>query len=141
MGVAVFDYDEWSQRYPALAANVDQDLASFYFIEGGLLYLDNTDASVVQDVPTRTLLLYLLTAHIATLNLPVSAGGNGAGGVGRTSSASRGSVSVSFDMGPTTASSAWFMQTQYGAMFWQAMLPYRTARYVNVPYVERQTYP
>lgn len=140
MPVATFDYDAWSARYPALAANVSPVLASIYFTEAGL-YLDNTECSPVQDVAIRTLYLNMLTAHIAQLNLPAEAGGNGAGSVGRVASASEGSTSVSLDMGAQPGSSAWFMQTQYGAAFWQATAWLRTAHYINIPYRQRQVYP
>lgn len=93
------------------------------------MYLNNTDNSRVSDVGQRGVLLNMLTAHIAALNSGVN--GNAPSGlVGRISSASQGSVSVSADMGPTTNSEAWYQQTKYGAAYWQATAPYRTAIYV-----------
>lgn len=140
MPVATLDYDQWSARYPALATHVSEGQASTYFVEAGL-YLDNTEASPVQDANARGIYLGMLTAHIAQLNLPSSAGGSGAGSVGRVASAMRGSVSVGLDMGQQPGSAAWFLQTQYGAAFWQATAWLRTARYVNIPYRQRQVYP
>lgn len=127
MGVAVFDYAVWAARYPELAASVDATLAGSYFTEAGL-YLDNTDASVVQDVPTRLLLLNMLVAHIAILN---SAARGGL--VGRVSTATEGSVTVNAEMGPPSGSAAWFLQTAPGASFWQATATYRTMRYAPGP--------
>ncbi|MCG4256920.1 DUF4054 domain-containing protein [Acetobacter senegalensis] len=140
MAVAVFDYATWSARYPDLAELVAAPLAGLYFAEAEL-YLDNTECSPVRNVAQRTLYLYMLVAHIAYLNLPAASGGNGAGMVGRVASATRGSVSVSTDMGSQPGSAAWFMQTQYGAAFWQATLWLRTARYVHTRRVQRQTWP
>lgn len=117
-GVATFDYDVWSQRYPGLKCYIGEDLAQSYFDEAGL-YLNNTPLSIVRDVGKRAVLLGMLTAHLALLNLPTSQGGLG-GSVGRVSSASRGSVSISTDFGPQTADAAWFNQTQPGAAFWVA---------------------
>lgn len=117
-GVVAFDYAAWSLRFPELAGNISPALAQECF-EDACLVLNNTAYSPVRDLSRRARLLALLTAHIAQLGLPTSAGGNGAGVVGRVASATRGSVSISTDAGPQTASSAWFMQTQYGAMFWQ----------------------
>lgn len=140
MAIATFDYSAWSARYPDLAANVPESLASLYFSEAGL-YLDNSDCSPVQDIGQRTMLLYMLVAHIAYLNLPETSGGNGGGMVGRVSSASRGSVSVGSEMPSQPGSAAWFNQTQYGASFWQATAWLRTARYVHIPRIQRQTWP
>lgn len=140
MPVATFDYTSWSTCYPALATSISSDLALMYFTEAGL-YLDNSECSPVQDMTARGLYLNMLTAHIAQLNLPAEAGGSGPGSVGRVASASEGSTSVSLDMGAQPGSAAWFMQTQYGAMFWQATAWLRTAHYVNIPYRQRQVYP
>ncbi|UMM08427.1 DUF4054 domain-containing protein [Gluconobacter frateurii] len=128
-GVATFDYATWSQLYPALGESTNEAQATEYFAQAGD-FLNNTPRSPVQDLVRRTRLLNLLTAHIAQLNLPTDAGGNGAGTVGRVASAAEGSTSVSFDMGAQSGSSAWFMQTQYGAMFWQATAYLRQMRFV-----------
>ncbi|NSL91711.1 DUF4054 domain-containing protein [Acetobacter syzygii] len=140
MAVATFDYAAWSARYLDLAVNVPANLAALYF-EEAQLYLDNTDRSLVCNIGQRTLLLYMLVAHIAYLNLPTTSGGNGAGVVGRVSSATRGSVSIGTDMGAQPGSAEWFLQTQYGAAFWQATLWLRTTRYIHIPRVQRQTWP
>lgn len=61
--------------------------------------------------------------------------GNGAARpVGRTSNASEGSVSAGFDYPVgSSASAAFFTQSQYGAMFWQATSGLRSFRYVAGP--------
>lgn len=140
MPVATFDYSAWSVRYPVLAASVSSALAQQYFLEAQL-YLDNSECSPVRDIVQRGMLLGMLVAHIAQLNLPQSEGGSGAGTVGRVASASEGSTSVGLDMGAQPGSAAWFMQTQYGASFWQATVWLRTARYVTTPYRQRMVYP
>ncbi|MFT9364839.1 MAG: DUF4054 domain-containing protein [Gluconobacter sp.] len=128
-GVVTFDYSTWSALYPALASSTNQTQASDFFDQAGDI-LNNTPRSPVQNLGRRARLLNLLTAHIAQLNLPADAGGNGAGAVGRVASASEGSTSVSLDMGPASQSSAWFMQTQYGATFWQMTAYLRQMRFV-----------
>lgn len=137
MGIVTFNLAGFRSRYPEFAS-VPDDTMTAYFTEA-TIYLDNTDASRVQDVTIRSVLLNMLTAHIAALNSGVN--GNAASDlVGRIASASEGSVSVSADMGPTTGTSAWFLQTKYGAAYWQATAPYRTFQYVpgsSVP----QTWP
>lgn len=127
MPVAALDYTAWSARYPALAAFVSNDLAQSYWDEAGL-FLDNTEASPVQDVGRRAVLLGLITAHLAQLNRPAEAGGSDV--VGRVSAASEGSVSLSADMGPVTASQAWWVQTKWGAESWAATVFLRRAIYV-----------
>ena len=86
-------------------------------------------------------LIYLATAHVAWLNSPKDANGNPAATgqpasplVGRVSQASEGSVSVSVDY-PVgqDAQERYLAQTKYGAEFWAATAPYRTARYMARP--------
>lgn len=128
MGVAVFDYSVWAVRYPELAVTVAEPLAALLFQDAGL-YLNNTDCSPVTNVARRTQLLNMLTAHLAYLENQAKAGG----GVGRISNASQGSVSIAFDMGDVSAAKAFYAQTPYGLMYWQATQGYRTAHYVPGP--------
>lgn len=126
MTAAVFDWAVWSARYPELVARgVTQLLANSFWDEATLL-VDNGPCSIVSDVAVRAILLNMATAHIAALS--PATGGSGA--VGRVSSASEGSVSTSLDYGTISTSQAYWVQTPYGAQFWQATAPYRTARYV-----------
>lgn len=122
MSIVAFDPTAFKARYPAFAS-VDDGLLGLYFAEAAL-YLNNTNASIVLDVPVRTMLLYMLTAHIAFL------AARDAGMVGRVNTATEGSVSVGSEFGPPVGSQAWFAQSQYGASFWQATLRFRTFIYV-----------
>lgn len=131
MAIAVFSYAAWVARYPEFGA-VSEELAALFFAEAGF-YLDNTDASLVQDVGQRLVLLNMLTSHVAALSGALEANGQPSGMVGRVSSASEGSVSVSVDSGLTAGTAAWFQQTSYGLSFWQATKGYRSATYVAAP--------
>ena len=112
-------------RYAEFAAVSDVVLGAM-FTEAGL-YCNNTDASPVSDVNERTMLLNMLTAHIAMLAGLISPDGKSMP-VGRMNAAGQGSVSVGFEYQvPGTA--AWFAQTQYGAAFWQATNSYRGMSY------------
>lgn len=127
MAVVVFDIDAFRARYPEFSS-VSDDLLKAYFAEA-TVYLNNTDLSPVTDVNQRAVFLNMLVAHLAAINNGV--GGQAATGlVGRVTSASEGSVSVSVDAGPSSASSWWYMQTPYGAAYWQATAAYRTIRYL-----------
>lgn len=128
MAVVAFDIAGFRARYPEFVTVQDATLTA-YFGEAGL-YLNNTDTSLVTDTAIRSTLLNMLTAHIAALNSGVN-GEAPSPLVGRVSQASEGSVSVTADMGPVTGSQAWFMQTKYGAAYWQASAGYRTFRYVS----------
>ncbi len=129
MTIAVYVDADFKARYPEFAS-VNGSYLSACFDESGD-YLSNTDSSIVQNVDKRTRLLWMLTAHIATL------GGKGSGvvlPVGRVSSAAKGSVSTSLDyIAPTVGSGPWFQQTQYGASFWAATVKYRSFRYLPNP--------
>lgn len=131
MAVVIFDPAAFKLAYPQFAAVSDGMLTNYFGL--ATLYLSNTDCSIVQDIPKRTTLLWLLTAHIVYLSGALNPDGQ-PGLVGRISSATEGSVSVSTEM-PMTPSSAWFMQTQWGAMFWQSTLSLRSFRYRARPTV------
>lgn len=128
MAVVTFDPAAFKIRYPEFVAVSDGYLQGC-FNEAGL-YLSNTDCSVVQDIARRQMLLWMLTAHIAYLGGALNPAGASGGPlpVGRTSSATEGSVSVSLEYG-VPGSAAWFSQSAWGAMFWQATLSLRSFRY------------
>jgi hypothetical protein len=138
----IFDPEAFKTLFPEFANFASSVLQGSFSL--ATLYCNNSDASLVQDIPTRTTLLNLLTAHITKLNYgSYDAAGNLVGPsdlVGRISTAKEGSVDVSTDMGPASASSAWFNQTRYGAAYWAATVKYRTARYVpfNQPLMNAQ---
>ncbi|EFK9060357.1 DUF4054 domain-containing protein [Escherichia coli] len=128
MGVVIFDTSAFKLRYPEFSS-VDDALLQQYFTQA-TIYLDNTDSSRVSDLAVRSMLLNMLVAHIACLY----SGANGqspSGLVGRIDSASEGSVSVHADMPGGTANSAWYMQTKYGADYWNATAPFRTFQYIS----------
>lgn len=135
MAVVVFDLAGFRVRYPEFATVADALLGA-YFVEA-TAYLNNTDSSLVADLVLRSMLLNMLTAHVAAMNSGVN-GQTASGLVGRVTSASEGSVSVSVDAGPVTGSSAWFMTTRYGAAFWQATARFRTMRYIPGASVSQQ---
>jgi hypothetical protein len=120
VAIVAFDIAAFRARYPEFVSVSDQALND-YFSEA-TIYCNNTDASRVADVSIRAVFLNMLTAHIADLSKRAQT----APLVGRITEATEGSVSVRAEMAPADGSSAWFMQTQYGAAYWQASAPYRT---------------
>lgn len=127
MATTTFDLAGFRIRYPEFATVSDAQLQACF--NEATLYLDPTDYSAVQDPTRRSLLLNMLTAHIAAL----SYGTNGvapSGLVGRVTSATEGSVSVGVDSAGFGAGSAWYALTSYGLNYWQGILPYRQGRYV-----------
>jgi hypothetical protein len=91
-------------------------------------YSRNDGGGPVNNPQVQLNLLNLAVAHCTQL-LFGSATNPPTGMVGRIASASEGSVSVQTDW-PTTPGSAWWSQTQYGAMWWQMALPYRLGMYL-----------
>lgn len=126
MATVTFDYQTWAFRYPELAAFTFPGMAAALFAEASL-YVSPLDGSVVTDEDQRLLILNMLVAHLAAL------AGARAGTVGRTASATEGSVSVSFAPMALPGSAEWYGQTSYGLTAWQALAPYRTMRYVPGP--------
>lgn len=122
-GVVIFDPAEFRALYPAVKAT-DAQLFEYFAIAE--TFLDNTPCSLVKDVAQRKRLLYLLVAHIASL-MGMAEDGNPI--VGRMSSATEGTVSVSFDYGTMGNNERWYLQTPWGAMYWQLTKKYRSAVY------------
>lgn len=127
-------------RYPEFRL-VEERLAALYFADAGD-YCANDACNPVNQVEGQLeRLLGLLTAHIAWLNAPRDAQGNPSSDgsqpasslVGRISSASEGSVSVSVENSAEPGTAQWYMQTRYGADYWARTAAYRTARYVANP--------
>lgn len=128
MAVVTFDPAEFKVLYPQFGTLEDAQLE--YAFQQACVYLDNTDCSPVSDVATRKVLLYLLTAHICALNY----GENGQAPspiVGRISHATEGSVTVQADYSTAvTGSQAWYIQTRYGAEYWEMTASFRVGKYV-----------
>lgn len=133
----VFNYAVWVARYPEFSA-VSEPLAQAYFNEAGL-YLANK--GWIAALPTAPTLFNMLTAHLAWLYAPRDLNGNPSSTgtvapplVGRISSASEGSVSVSTELTSSgSPSEGFFTQTKYGLSFWQATAQFRQALYVARP--------
>jgi hypothetical protein len=128
MGIVTFDYARWVERYPEFLQVLEPRAQGFF--DEACLFLSNAETSFVTDASKRATMLSMLTAHMAALNGCCEGGGSGL--VGRITSATEGSVSVSaqFD---APMSAAWLSQTKYGAALWAALAPYRTFRYVPAP--------
>ena len=138
MAVVTFDPSAFRAQYPEFntAPNVVSDArADSMFLVASTTLLDNTDNSPVMDATQRTQLFYLLVAHLLLLygvsdnptlnNAPP----------GRISSATQGTVSSQFEyqVPQGSAMMAWYLQTKYGADFWTATAPFRSAQYFGMP--------
>ncbi len=134
MSVAVWSQLAFLARYPEFTASVNANpsLYASLFAEAGL-YLNNTDCSPVQDIPTRSILLNMVVAHIAFIGGQLTADGQPRP-VGRVAAAAEGAVNAAFDYPATTPGSGpWFAQSQYGIAFWQATTCYRGMMYMPQP--------
>lgn len=129
MAVVVFDPVRFKLAYPAFAAVSDAFLQSCFTQAG--FYLSNRDCSPVQNLADREQLLWMLTAHIAYLQGALNPAGvpGGPQPVGMLSGATEGSVSVSYNFGPIQNREMWYMQSQWGQMFWAATSYLRSFRY------------
>ncbi|HHZ7075507.1 TPA: DUF4054 domain-containing protein [Morganella morganii] len=122
-GVVVFDVDKFREAYPS-AKGTDTQLNNA-FIKAGML-LRNDKHSCVCNMAEREMLLWLLVAHMDMLQSNIDEGNSA---VGRASSASEGSVSVSLDYGTATNGEKWYTQTPYGAEYWALTSRYRSFLY------------
>jgi hypothetical protein len=121
MASVLFVKSDFIATYPEFSTLTDPQLNS-YFAQAQI-HVNNTDTSVISDLAERAIILYLVTAHIAALFSSTSSL------VGRISSATEGSVSVSADFGAVTGSQAWWVQTRYGAQAWQMIKQYARFNY------------
>ena len=137
-----FDFPTWIAMFPEFTP-VGATL--------GLAYFNLATATIIANATTNPAfcdgnlptLIYLATSHVAWLNAPKDANGNPAATgqvaaqvVGRISSASEGSVSVSTEYPLDSGSSAqekYLSQTRYGLLLWEALGPYRTGQYAARP--------
>lgn len=131
MAIVVFNPTAFKAIYPEFTTYPDARCQAMFDLAAGAL-LDNTDNSPVMAGEVRTNLFYLLVAHLLTLF--------GAGGVkpgsgappGRLSTTTQGSVTAGFEynLPQGSALAPWYLQTSYGALYWTAIAPYRSARYI-----------
>lgn len=135
-GVVQFLASEFNALYPefaGLTSGVEQNA-----FNDAVLLLSNSCCSAVRDANERLILLYKLTAHMLVLNAGTNDGAGNVttpqGIVGRIDSAAEGSVNVSAAYNAVVGESeAFFIQTKYGAQFWQMTAAYRTMLYVPPP--------
>ncbi|MFP1844449.1 DUF4054 domain-containing protein [Lonsdalea quercina] len=127
MAIVALDSEKFRAMFPEFS-NVTDPALPFLFDQSAD-YLDNTHFSLVVDAVKRERLLYMLMAHLAYVKYGDNRGNGGTGLVGRVSSASEGSVSVSLDVGAVAFRYSWYTQSPYGMDFWQATKVYRMAQY------------
>ena len=92
--VVVFDPTKFRGLYPQFSSFTGAQLHNF-FLQAEMIF-NNTDKSFIKDLARREMLLFLIVAHLAQIQTNINAGNSM---VGRISSASEGSVSVSVDYG------------------------------------------
>jgi len=124
--VVVFDPAAFKVVFDEFATVPDAKL-NYYFNLAATTILDNSENACIPLVE-RTILFDLLVAHQAELKKRIEEGNSGL--VGRISSASEGSVSISTDYQIQGNTAQWYNQTPYGAQYWAMTAKYRTFTYV-----------
>lgn len=141
-GIVIFNEAAFLARYPQFSAWVSANPGQLQvrFDEVTMLYVANTATALIQSIEERAVVINYAIAHTLQLDGVLASGGQGstAGQVGRVSSGTQGSVTASLDMGAVPGTAAWWLQTQYGAMFWNATAKYRTFRYARAPHLCRR---
>jgi len=131
-GVVVFVPATFKAAFPSFATLADALLSMAFNL--ATLQLNNSCGSRVCDANVRETLLNLLTAHIAAL-LYGENGNPPAGIVGLVNKAQQGSVSVGTDVGTIVYGQAYYLQTQWGFLYWQSTARFRQMVYVPAPVV------
>jgi hypothetical protein len=133
-----FNYNTFVATFPAFAALPQQQAQLYWNMAGG--YWRNDGTSPATTDAEQATLMNLVTAHLAQILGAAAAAAPSAGLVGRMSSASEGSVSVSAELSGLPPSAAFWTQTQYGLLFWQMTAAYRQGPRYRAP-VKRSTEP
>jgi len=135
-GVVQFDNAEFIAAWPEFTGIPSgRNQVAFNF---ATLLLNNSCCSLVSDANVRMALLYILTAHVGFL---INGTNDGAGNVtppyqvvGRLASATEGSVTAATEYSSEVSDSeAFYIQSKYGALFWQMTAQYRTMHYIGPP--------
>lgn len=138
---ATFSYPAFIAQFPEFE-NVDEATISGWYTVAGATVCRNDGGGPVQNPATQTVLMNFATAHLIQLFAAQvngqpnteSPGSPSPNSVGRIQSATEGSVTISTEMPqPPSGTAAWWLQTKYGAFWWQATAPYRTFRYKPAP--------
>lgn len=130
-GVVVFEPALFKVAFPEFATVDDLRLQAYF--DRAELQLNNSCGSRVRNAVLREKLLNLLVAHFAALYSGVS-GQPPSGLVGRISEGQEGTVSASVDWGALISpSQAYYLQTPWGAEYWQATARFRQAVYLPAP--------
>lgn len=129
MGAQItFNFQQWSALFPEFSSTVNEVQAGLYFAVVGSLHRNDGNGPV-NDPATQTNMMYLALAHLCFLYLGTNAQ-PATQLVGRITSAAEGSVNVQTDYGQNVdQSQAFWIQTKYGALYWQMSNPYRRMRY------------
>lgn len=125
--IATFDYAAWIALYPEFAT-VPAPRATLFWNEATIYHRNDGSLPASITLAIQQSLLFMVTAHIAQ-RYATKGGVAPSDLVGRISDATEGSVSVSADMGQQSPNAAWWLQTKYGADYWQATAAFRTLRY------------
>jgi hypothetical protein len=136
-GVVQFVFSEFATQMPEFAG-INQAWAATAFTDATFL-LSNSCRSPIRDANKRQYFLYLLTAHVCFLRFGSNDGAGNVtpapGIVGRVSDAHEGSVSVRAEYSATNVpqGQAFYIQTRWGALYWQQTAKYRAFRYAPPP--------
>ena len=134
--IFAFNYPIWAALFPELGDVPSTQVQLYFNLACG--YVDNTTSSIIQDPNDRANLLNLATAHLTKLMASRTVNGvvqPPSDLVGRISQAGEGSVNVSTEYKtPTSASEAWWDQTQYGAQAWVILSKYQMMLYRVSPF-------
>ena len=136
-----FDYAAWIAMFPAFSACSQAQGAAWFDLADSYFANDACNPAFRVGPARFARYLYMLTSHLAWLNAPRDANGNPVANgqmapplVGRINSAAEGSVNVGVELNASgSPSEAFFSQSEWGLMFWQATAQFRTMRYAARP--------
>lgn len=141
--IVAFNYAQFLAQCPAFSY-ISEPTAQAYFDIVGQSYLANTGqggAGGVWNPAQKLVMMNWLVGHLLALFAPDANGGAPSTLVGRINSAGEGSVNVGTEYQPMTQAAAWYLQTPYGAAYWEMTKPFRSMRYRRGPTRIMQPWP
>lgn len=137
-----FVYADFIAMWGEFAGVSEPQMENYFTLAGSYFGNETANPAFLTGVPNMTRISYMATAHIAWLMAPRDSNGNPSSTgamspqtVGQVTNASEGSVSVGLASVASGKNelAAWWAQTRYGLMFWQATAQFRQAQYLALP--------
>lgn len=129
--ITTFNYNQFTLSFPELSYLSQAQLQQYWNL-AQYFVANNGQRGAIANSALQSTALNFATAHLVKLFANDVNGNPPSGLVGRVSHAAEGTVNVAAEWGSTVSDAeAWWIQTQYGAAFWNCTRAMRTFHYMR----------